>query len=109
MSAGKLLHLCYRRLLGENIAVKREQFSQKGEAFYTVTFGSVKKFRVETGVAGAAKGGVLLSGDSFSTEELGNGKFAVALSDGMGNGERAGLESAAALDSIAAIVAVGHG
>src|SRR5690606_31165379 len=37
------------------------------------------------------------SGDSFSTVELGNGKFAVALSDGMGNGERAKMESSAAL------------
>jgi stage II sporulation protein E len=39
----------------------------------------------------------LLSGDSFSTVELGNGKFAVALSDGMGNGERARAESSTAL------------
>ena len=52
---------------------------------------------METGIAGAAKGGDLLSGDSFSTVELGNGKFAVAISDGMGNGERARLESSTAL------------
>jgi stage II sporulation protein E len=84
-------------ILGENIVVKKEQFSQKGEAFYTVTFGSMRQYGVETGVAGAAKGGDLLSGDSFSAKELGNGKFAVALSDGMGNGERANMESSTAL------------
>lgn len=84
-------------ILGENIVVMKEQFSEKGEAFYTVTFGSMKQYGVETGVAGAAKGGDLLSGDSFSTKELGNGKFAVALSDGMGNGERASMESSTAL------------
>ncbi|MEX2459903.1 MAG: stage II sporulation protein E [Paenibacillaceae bacterium] len=84
-------------ILGENIVVKKEQFSQKGEAFYTVTFGSMRQYGVETGVAGAAKGGDLLSGDSFSTKELGNGKYAVALSDGMGNGERANMESSTAL------------
>jgi stage II sporulation protein E len=84
-------------ILGENIVVKKEQFSQKGEAFYTVTFGSMRQYGVETGVAGAAKGGDLLSGDSFSTKELGNGKFVVALSDGMGNGERANMESSTAL------------
>lgn len=39
-----------------------------------------------------------MSGDSFSTVELGNGTFAVALSDGMGNGERARMESSAALN-----------
>jgi stage II sporulation protein E len=84
-------------VLGENIVVKKERFSQKGEAFYTVTFGSMKQFGVVTGVAGAAKDGGILSGDSYSTVELGNGKFAVALSDGMGNGERASMESTTAL------------
>jgi stage II sporulation protein E len=85
-------------ILGENIVVTREQFLQKGESFYTVTFGSMKQFNVETGVAGAAKGGDLLSGDSFSIVELGHGKCAVALSDGMGNGERANIESSTALN-----------
>jgi stage II sporulation protein E len=84
-------------ILGENIAVKNEHFSERGEGYYTVIFGSAKEYEVETGIAGAAKGGDLLSGDSFSTVELGNGKFAVAISDGMGNGERARAESSAAL------------
>jgi stage II sporulation protein E len=39
-----------------------------------------------------------LSGDSYTTVELANGgKFAVAISDGMGNGERAKQESRSAL------------
>lgn len=84
-------------ILGENIAVKREIPTEHSEGFYTVLFVSAKEFEIETGIAGAAKGGGLLSGDSFSTEELGNGKFAVALSDGMGNGERARAESQATL------------
>lgn len=84
-------------ILGENIVVKEEVPSSRGTGYYTVTFGSAKEYEVETGVAGAAKGGDLLSGDSFSTAELGNGKFVVALSDGMGNGERARAESSTAL------------
>lgn len=84
-------------ILGENIAVKKETPSEKGDGACTVTFGSAKEYEVETGIAGAAKGGDLLSGDSFSTVELGNGKFVVALSDGMGNGERARAESSTAL------------
>lgn len=84
-------------ILGENIAVKKEVSSNKGDGSCTVTFGSAKEYEVETGIAGAAKGGDLLSGDSFSTAELGNGKFVVALSDGMGNGERARAESSTAL------------
>ncbi|WP_168123385.1 stage II sporulation protein E [Paenibacillus sp. HB172176] len=84
-------------ILGEHIAVKSEVSpTSPGEPTQAI-FGSAKQFEVETGVAGAAKGGDLLSGDSFSLVELGNGKFAVAISDGMGNGERALQESSAAL------------
>src|SRR5690606_2341358 len=85
-------------ILGENIAVKREIFEPGEEGYHTVLFSSAKEYEIETGIAGAAKGGDLLSGDSFSTVELGNGKFAVALSDGMGNGERARAESSTALN-----------
>jgi stage II sporulation protein E len=93
----KIIAPLLSEILGEHIAVKDEQMLPKREGYYTVVFGSAKEFEVETGVAGAAKGGELLSGDSFSTVELGNGKFAVALSDGMGNGERARAESSTAL------------
>lgn len=84
-------------ILGENIAVKNEQLLEQKGGYSAVLLGSAKEYEVETGIAGAAKGGDLLSGDSFSTVELGNGKFAVALSDGMGNGERARAESSTAL------------
>ncbi len=84
-------------ILGEHIAVKTEVPPSKHGEPTMVTFASAKQYEIETGVAGAAKGGDLLSGDSFSLVELGNGKFAVAISDGMGNGERARQESSAAL------------
>ncbi|SFJ86993.1 stage II sporulation protein E [Paenibacillus sp. UNC496MF] len=84
-------------IIGEPIAVMSEKLPEKEGGAALVTFGTAKAFEVETGVAGLAKGGDLLSGDSFSTVELGNGKFAVAISDGMGNGERAKQESSTAL------------
>lgn len=84
-------------ILGEHVAVKSERAPGKNGEATLVIFGSAKEYEVETGIAGAAKGGDLLSGDSFSMVELGNGKFAVAISDGMGNGERARQESSAAL------------
>ncbi|MCL6456935.1 MAG: stage II sporulation protein E [Gorillibacterium sp.] len=85
-------------ILGETITVKKEQVTEREDGSGLVTFGSAKEYEVETGVATAAKGGGLLSGDSYTSLELGNGKFAVALSDGMGNGERARQESSTALD-----------
>ncbi len=84
-------------ILNENIVVKSESAASQGGGMYIVLFGSAREYEVETGMAGAAKGGDLLSGDSFSTAELGGGKFALAISDGMGNGERAQAESSAAL------------
>lgn len=84
-------------ILKENIVVKSEQLAPEGGGYSIVTFGSAKAYEIDTGIAGAAKGGGLLSGDSFNISELGNGKFAVAVSDGMGNGERAKLESSGAL------------
>ncbi|MFE9279174.1 stage II sporulation protein E [Paenibacillus glucanolyticus] len=85
-------------IIGEHIAVMEETLTHPRDGLATVRFGSAKTFEIMTGVAAAAKGGDILSGDSFSTVELGNGTFAVALSDGMGNGERARLESSSALN-----------
>lgn len=93
----KIIAPLLSEIIGENVAVMREEMHSRGEGYSTVVFGSAKEYEVETGVAGAAKGGDLFSGDSFSTVELGNGKYAVALSDGMGNGERARAESQTAL------------
>lgn len=58
-----------------------------------MTFRSARAFVVDTGVAHAAKGGGFISGDSYSMIELGSRKYAIAISDGMGNGERAHHES----------------
>lgn len=84
-------------IIGENIVVRSEEPASLGQGLGTVVFTSAKGFEVETGFACAAKGGGLLSGDSLSISELVNGKFAVAVSDGMGNGERAKQESSSAL------------
>lgn len=85
-------------ILVEHIAVTNETSLGGREGLACVTFGSAKTYEITTGVAGAAKGGDLLSGDSFSAMELGNGTYAVAISDGMGNGERARMESSTALN-----------
>lgn len=72
-----------------------------------MTLGSAKAYVIETGVAHAAKGGGLVSGDSYSTIELGVGKHAVAISDGMGNGERAHYESNETLELLKKILQSG--
>lgn len=55
------------------------------------------KFQVSTGVAKSAKEEGELSGDNYSFIELDDGKYMLALSDGMGTGPVAAAESNAAI------------
>ncbi len=80
-------------LLNETVMVNEEERSVYANGYSHVSFVSAKKFVVETGVAHVAKGGAWISGDSYSTIDLGAGKHAIAISDGMGNGEKAHFES----------------
>jgi len=59
-----------------------------------IRFVEDQKLRITSGVAHRAKN-VKGNGDSYSTVELRNGSCLLALSDGMGSGERARRESAA--------------
>jgi stage II sporulation protein E len=89
----KLIAPMLSDILGETIMVHSEECAAYPNGQCHAVFRSAKKFRVETGVAHAAMGGGLVSGDSFTTMEIGLGKYAIAISDGMGNGERAHFES----------------
>lgn len=80
-------------LLRETVIVKKEENGFYPNGYSHVSFSSAKQFVIDTGVAHVAKGGAWVSGDCYSTIELGSGKYAIAISDGMGNGERAHLES----------------
>ncbi|MHC0039274.1 stage II sporulation protein E [Pseudoneobacillus sp. C159] len=94
-------------ILGETIVVKSEDCATYPNGFCHVTFRSAKAYCVDTAVAHAAKDGGLVSGDSYSMIELGSGKFAIAISDGMGNGERAHYESQETLELLQKILQSG--
>ncbi|MBM7655814.1 stage II sporulation protein E [Neobacillus cucumis] len=94
-------------ILGETIIVNKEECATIPHGVCHVNFRSSKAYTVETGVAHAAKDGGLVSGDSYSTIELGLGKFAIAISDGMGNGERAHYESSETLQLLQKILQSG--
>jgi len=93
----KIIAPLLSEILGENIAVMNEERLTYWEGYSSVMFGSASEYCIETGVASVTPSDVAWSGDSYSAAPLGNGKYAVALSDGMGNGERARAESQAAL------------
>lgn len=93
-------------ILGEPISVyKKEIKDRSSDAIITLV--SAQRYELKTGVATAAKGGGLVSGDSYCYMNLGTGKYAVALSDGMGNGSRAQEESSAALKLLKRLLQAG--
>ncbi len=57
-----------------------------------------QRYRMTTGVAKMAKQNHAVSGDSYSCIELKDGQCMMALSDGMGSGNKASTESAAAIE-----------
>jgi stage II sporulation protein E len=103
----KLIAPMLSDILGETILVTSEECSTYPNGFCHVTFRSAKAYAVDTGVAHAAKDGGLVSGDSYSMIELGGGKLAIAISDGMGNGERAHHESQETLQLLQKILQSG--
>lgn len=103
----KLIAPILSELLDEMIVVKQADISSFPHGYSHFVFGSAKEFAIETGAANAAKGGGLVSGDSFATIELGAGKFAIAISDGMGNGKRAQEESTETLRLLQQILQTG--
>ncbi|NLC12030.1 MAG: SpoIIE family protein phosphatase, partial [Firmicutes bacterium] len=65
------------------------------------------RFSVEVGVAQVARDGQELSGDSYALLQLKGGKQVFILSDGMGNGARAHLESRATVSLIEHLLEIG--
>lgn len=102
----KLIAPLLTEILGEPISVYRKVV-QDGTAGAIITLGSSQRFELKTGVANAAKGGAVVSGDSYCYMSLGTGRFAVAISDGMGNGQRAQEESNAALKLLRRLLQAG--
>lgn len=102
----KLIAPLLSDILGEYITVREDQrLGDSGQSI--VTFITAKSYNVQIGIAGAAKGGDLLSGDSTQALELSGGKYVVSLSDGMGNGERANMESSTALTVLSQLLQSG--
>ncbi|MUV38036.1 Protein-serine/threonine phosphatase [Lentibacillus sp. JNUCC-1] len=94
-------------ILDEIVVVKQEEISPFPNGYCYLSFGSAKEYEVHTGIANAAMGGGVISGDSYTTMELGEGKYAIAISDGMGNGSRAREESGETLRLLRQILHTG--
>nr|WP_260471968.1 stage II sporulation protein E [Bacillus sp. HMF5848] len=105
----KLIAPMLSDILQETIVVKKEECATFPNGYCRVSFGTLQAYVIDTGVAHAAKGGGFISGDSYSMIELGSSKYAIAISDGMGNGERAYYESTETLQLLQQILKTGIG
>lgn len=86
---------------GQNLVMANTGCSLKeGKKECTFKLYSSLPYRVSVGYAGAARGGSDISGDSYTTIQLRDGKYALVLSDGMGVGHRANAESSSVINLI---------
>lgn len=94
-------------VLGEAILVDKKEIEDERSGLCHVTFGSSKAFDITVGVSHVAKGGGLVSGDHYTDFELSAGTYVLAISDGMGSGERAHLESEDTLKLLSTVLQSG--
>lgn len=66
-------------------------------------------YRLSLGVAATGKNGSIVSGDSYAFIHLKGGRFVMALSDGMGSGPRAAMESGTTLSLLRYLLESGFG
>lgn len=67
------------------------------------------KFKTITGMARRSKDGERVSGDNYSFLKLDNGELVMTLSDGMGSGEYASLESVSVVELLESFLEAGVG
>lgn len=80
-----------------------------GEAPCHLRFYPDLAYRLSLGMAGIGRNGSIVSGDSYAFFHLKGGRFVLALSDGMGSGPRAALESGTTLSLLQYLLESGFG
>ncbi|MBZ4646224.1 MAG: spoIIE [Clostridia bacterium] len=86
------------RVLGRKMTKQDSVCSlSSGESKCTVKYIEEETYQVSTGIARVKKEGQTECGDNYSFIQLKDGKYVLALSDGMGSGRRASRESSATI------------
>ncbi|MBA1334614.1 MAG: hypothetical protein HPY66_2518 [Firmicutes bacterium] len=74
----------------------------------TVKLVEAQKYNITTGVYTGSKDNSQVSGDNYTFMELKDNKYLIALSDGMGTGENAAMESAVTINLLEQLLEVGY-
>ncbi len=94
------------RVIGKEIVHKNRFCNLKNnDNICVIKLGEAQKFKTNSGAARIPKGNI--SGDSYSFLDLNDNKHMIALSDGMGTGERAARESMATITLLEQLMEAG--
>lgn len=94
-------------VLGEKLVLRAECGSEQKKKKCTLHMQVAKRFHVETGTASFAKEGQGVCGDTCAVIPLYKGKMALILSDGMGSGNQAAVESSMAVKFLQRLLTAG--
>jgi len=94
-------------IMKEKLMLKAECGDVSKKKRCTLAMKVAKRFQVETGIASFAKEGQGVCGDTCTVIPLYKGKIALILSDGMGSGKQAALESNMAIKFLQRLLSVG--
>lgn len=92
-------------IIGKEIVKKNSECSSHGSCVIQLT--EAQKYRVNTGIAKISKNNDAISGDNYSFQNLKDSKYMIALSDGMGSGEKAAKESIATITLLEQLMEAG--
>ncbi len=82
--------------IGNKVKILKYEISHDGK--YEIFLEEVYKYKIMFGVSMTKKENSNVSGDSYSTLNLPSGETMLAISDGMGSGKAASVDSSAAID-----------
>ena len=103
----KALVKAVSEVMGRQFIAESDQAFMLGKEYQTIVCMEGPVFYTLYGVARIGKDCNKISGDNFMMRELGGGKLAVALSDGMGSGEKACRESTLVMELLEELLEAG--
>lgn len=96
------------KVIGKEVIHKnRDCNSEKENNNCIIQLVEAQKYKANTGVARVSKDNNYISGDNYSFMDLGDNKYMIALSDGMGTGEKAARESMATITLLEQLMEAG--
>ena len=96
------------KVLRENIVIQKSKCGFKNSANLCInTYASSDKYMLQLGISKKTKDGSNVSGDSFLTLKLDDGKYLLAISDGMGTGPKAREASTIAVKMLQRLLSSG--